>query len=92
MEGKPCRFPVITRTHSAGNGPEGGHPLNVVGVAAAEGITLGVLAPLQDKLLSLVGGVLVADPAGETQGEEECALDHSFRKINGGCVALVVVF
>lgn len=53
-------------THSAGDGSEGGHPLDVVGVAAAEGVALRVLAPLQDELLPLVGGVLVAHPAVDT--------------------------
>jgi len=53
-------------THSAGDGPEGGQPLDVVGIAATEGVALGILSPLQDKLLSLVGGVLVANPAGGT--------------------------
>lgn len=43
----------------------------MVGVAAPKGITLGVLPPLQDKLLPLVGGVLIAHPAGTKAGTEE---------------------
>lgn len=64
-EGRLCS------THSTGNRPEGGQPLNVIGVAAPESITLGVLSPLQHKLLSLEGGVLVTNPAeeGKKQGE-----------------------
>lgn len=59
-------------TYSAGNGPEGGHPLDVVGIAATEGIALGVLSPLQHKLLSLVEGMLVAHPA--RKGREKTKL------------------
>lgn len=58
-EGRLCS------THSTGNRPEGGQPLNVIGVAAPESITLGVLSPLQHKLLSLEGGVLITNPAEE---------------------------
>lgn len=54
-------------TYSTGNRSEGGHSLNVIGIATSEGITLGVLSPLQDKLLSLVGGMLIAHPAGDKQ-------------------------
>lgn len=63
----------ISWTHGTGNRPEGGQPLNVIGVAAPEGITLGVLSPLQHKLLSLEGGVLVTHPAEEeTKNQVHC--------------------
>lgn len=51
------------RTYSTGNGPERGHSLDVVGIATPEGVALGVLASLQHKLLALVGGMLIANPA-----------------------------
>lgn len=35
----------------------------MVGVAAPESVTLGVLSPLQHKLLALVGAMLIAHPA-----------------------------
>lgn len=54
-------------THRTGNRSERSHPLDVIGVAASEGVTLGVLSPFQDKLLSLVGGVLITHPAGKKQ-------------------------
>lgn len=56
-------------SYSAGDGSERGQPLNVIGVAAPESIALGVLSPLQHKLLALVGGVLVAHPAVEKAGD-----------------------
>lgn len=42
----------------------------MIGVAAPESITLGVLSPLQHKLLSLEGGVLVTNPAEEGKNRE----------------------
>lgn len=56
-------------SYSAGDGSERGQPLNVIGVAAPKSIALGVLSPLQHKLLALVGGVLVAHPAVEKAGD-----------------------
>lgn len=56
------------KSYSAGNRSERGQPLNVIGVATPESIALGVLSPLQHKLLTLVGGVLVAHPAVEKAG------------------------
>lgn len=56
-------------TYSTGDRSEGSHPLNVIGIAASKSITLGVLSPLQDELLSLVGGVLITHPAGTKQGK-----------------------
>ena len=66
-------------THSTGDRSEGGHPLDVVGVAASESIALRVLSPLQDKLLSLVGGVLVTHPAAE---EEARHSQYFYIKLN----------
>lgn len=63
-------------THSTGDRSEGGHPLNVIGVAAAESIALGVLSPLQDKLLSLVGGVLITHPAEGAKKSSESSPSH----------------
>lgn len=51
------------KTYSTGDGSEGGQPLNVIGIAASESITLGVLSSLQHKLLALVGGMLITHPA-----------------------------
>lgn len=50
-------------TYSAADGPEGDHPLDAVGVAAAVGLDAGVVALLQDELLPTEAGVLVAHPA-----------------------------
>lgn len=56
------------KTYSTGNRPEWGQSLNVIGIAAPESITLGVLSPLQHKLLTLVGGVFITHPAvGKTR-------------------------
>lgn len=52
----------------------------MVGVAAPEGITLGVLSPLQHKLLSLEGGMLVTHPA-----EEETEVERGRGKSQGHC-------
>jgi hypothetical protein len=57
-------------THSAGNGPEGGHSLDVVGIASSEGIALGVLSSLQHKLLALVGSMLIANPTIGARGRK----------------------
>lgn len=60
------------KAYSTGDRSEGSQPLNVIGVAAPKSITLGVLSPLQHKLLSLVGGVLITHPAvgGKNKGRE----------------------
>lgn len=51
------------KTHSRADGPEGHHPLNVVGVAAAPWLPVRVLSSLQHKLLSTEAGVLISCPA-----------------------------
>lgn len=71
-EGRLCS------THSTGNRPEGGQPLNVIGVAAPESITLGVLSPLQHKLLSLEGGVLITNPAEERKKRVNYVHDYKW--------------
>lgn len=58
----------------------------MIGIAATEGITLGVLSPLQHKLLSLVGGVLVTHPAVDEQ-ETRVNNDRSVK----ACPSLVIL-
>lgn len=53
------------KTYSAADGPEGDHPLNAVGVAAAVGLKARVVSLLQDKLLPTKAGVLIAHPAAK---------------------------
>lgn len=65
-------------THSTGNRSEGSQPLDVVGVAATESITLRILSPLKDKLLPLVGGVLPANPAAENDSFVNIQIQNSF--------------
>lgn len=55
----------MSQAYGAADGPEGDHPLNAVGVAAAVGLDAGVVSLLQDKLLPTEAGVLVAHPAAE---------------------------
>lgn len=50
-------------SYSRADGAEGHHPLDVVSVAAAPGLPVRVLPPLQHKLLATEAGVLVSDPA-----------------------------
>ena len=52
-----------TETHSRADGPEGHHPLDVVGVASAPRLPVRILSSLQHKLLSTEAGVLVSCPA-----------------------------
>lgn len=54
-----------SQTYSAADGPEGDHPLNAVGVAAAVGFDAGVVSLLQHKLLPAKAGVLIAHPAAK---------------------------
>lgn len=57
----------MSQTYSTADGPEGDHPLNAVGVAAAVGLDAGVVSLLQDKLLPTEAGVLIAHPAAEKE-------------------------
>lgn len=58
---------LCPEAYSAADGPEGDHPLNTVGVAAAVGLEARVVSLLQDELLAAEAGVLVAHPTASRE-------------------------
>lgn len=67
-------------TYGAVDWPEGHEALDVMGQGAAEGLPVGVLAPLKDELLALEVMVLETHPAVEGDGRRQAvARERSHR-------------